>query len=1541
VSKVATLLVALLSLVGFLACGGGGSSSSAPVAPTVSSQPANQTVLEGATASFAVTAAGTAPLSYQWKKGGTAIPGAASATYTTPATTLADSGTSFTVTVTNTAGSITSNAATLTVHPNPAITAFSANPTTITAGTSATLSFTFTGGTGTVDHGVGTVTSGTPVTVTPATTTTYTLTVDNGFGTIRTASATVTVAPVPVTPSITAPGTVTATNGGLTASVTAQAGMTYAWTITNGTITAGATTPQVTFTAGAVGTTTLTCTATNAAGASAPAGTFTVTVVAAPTITSFTASSTSPLYGGTVTLTPVFSNGNGVIDHSIAASAVTGTAYPTPALTTATTYTLTVTNAAGDTATRQVVVTPQTVLVAAISPASPTVTVNDAVAFSSSVSGAVNTGITWTASSGTISATGAWTAPAAAGTATITATSVADATKSASTTVTVAPAPVTPTITAPAAVTTAKTGLTASVSPQANMTYGWSITNGTITAGATTTQITFTAGAVGSTTVTCTVTNAALVSAPAATKTVTVVAAPVAASLTASTTTPLYGGTVTLTPVFSSASSATLGSTGIGSTDITATAASSNTYTTPSLTSAKTYTLSVYNLAGDVATKSVSVTPQTVTVGTILGPQTLTASTSSSYSAAVGGAVNTGLTWFVDDIPGGNSAVGLITSAGLYTAPAAAGSHTLKAVAAADGSTQATLAVTIVPPPDATITAPSSVASGATGLTASVPSQAPGTIYDWSITNGTGSGTITSSPTSNTVTFSAGSVGTFTLNCAVTNPATTTAFGHAIVTVVAAPVINTFTANPAGVLSGGAVTLSFTFAGGNGAIDNGVGAVSSGVNVIVHPVASTTYTLTVTPTVGSPVTQTAAVTVSTPLSFATNLPTTSSVNVGANITFTVAVTGTPAANTFTWYHNGTFAATTSTGSYTVTNAASADGGTWYVVAGNGITTVTSATTTLTVNTGYGISGHIYLTNTGGGMPVPNATVTLSGASSATTTTDATGAYSFSGLLNGSYTVTPSIVSSGVSAWFLPGSQSLTMSGGNLTADFQADIGFSVSGTVSYSGSKTGRVYLVLSGGNNGAANGVSIAGPTGSFTIRGVPPGSYTLTAFMDVLGLGNPNASDPVNSATIPLSVSSSPVTGVNVVLVDPSPVTLTAAPSFQGIVPFNGGALVNYAPLMSSGVETATSYDLQWSTTSSFTTVAGTLSFTAQSDKNPMCFTSGMTDGTPYYFRIRGKVGVSAGPWSTVSSAVTIGSATGYNTVSGTITLPVSPTGPLAIALVNDTAKQFHILSIPTPTQTQAYTITGVPNGTYQLYAILDQNHNGVIDPGDVSNTEQNGGAVITVAGNLTGQNLAVPGASSVTGLSTQHWKQATGSFTGEGYNLNFRVNGNVKLPVNVALQLGPNGLVDVGVNNGGDRYQYWLPSLRPGVGDSYTVSVAYSDSTTDTQTPAVTAVLDAFAQNLQPTTGTSTSTQPTFSWTAPATPPAYYTYDLWIGPQMGGQLWSYWGMPSTQLSVGYNADGTASQPTLTLGTTYNWSLGVTDAAGNSAQMQVEYKP
>ena len=93
-------------------------------APAITTQPAGQTVTAGAPVTFAAVVTGNPVPAFQWSKGGVAITGATNASYTIASTTLADAG-SYTLVATNSLGSATSNAATLTVNPAtvaPAIT---------------------------------------------------------------------------------------------------------------------------------------------------------------------------------------------------------------------------------------------------------------------------------------------------------------------------------------------------------------------------------------------------------------------------------------------------------------------------------------------------------------------------------------------------------------------------------------------------------------------------------------------------------------------------------------------------------------------------------------------------------------------------------------------------------------------------------------------------------------------------------------------------------------------------------------------------------------------------------------------------------------------------------------------------------------------------------------------------------------------------------------------------------------------------------------------------------------------------------------------------------------------------------------------------------------------------------------------------------------------------------------------------------------------------------------------------------------------------
>lgn len=114
ISTVLGLTVPIL----LVACGGGGGAAGVPApssGPSIAMQPSDQNVAVGQAATFTVTATGASPLNYEWLRNTLPIAGATASKYTTPATAAGDNGATFTVVVTDPAGSATSRDATLIV----------------------------------------------------------------------------------------------------------------------------------------------------------------------------------------------------------------------------------------------------------------------------------------------------------------------------------------------------------------------------------------------------------------------------------------------------------------------------------------------------------------------------------------------------------------------------------------------------------------------------------------------------------------------------------------------------------------------------------------------------------------------------------------------------------------------------------------------------------------------------------------------------------------------------------------------------------------------------------------------------------------------------------------------------------------------------------------------------------------------------------------------------------------------------------------------------------------------------------------------------------------------------------------------------------------------------------------------------------------------------------------------------------------------------------------------------------------------------------
>ena len=223
-SRILTILILCTSALLTACAGGSDANIPGPSLPVVVAQPADQSVLEGGTATFSADAAGAGTLAYQWQFSTdgvtwTNISGATGPSYTTGAVTASMNGNRYRAIITNALGSTTTSAVRLTVTPSviaPQITVPPANQT-VTAPATATFTVTTTGTSPTYRWQLSTdggttfsdVAGATTATLTVTSTTTaqsghrYRVIVSNSAGTVTSAAATLTVNPTPVAPAIT------------------------------------------------------------------------------------------------------------------------------------------------------------------------------------------------------------------------------------------------------------------------------------------------------------------------------------------------------------------------------------------------------------------------------------------------------------------------------------------------------------------------------------------------------------------------------------------------------------------------------------------------------------------------------------------------------------------------------------------------------------------------------------------------------------------------------------------------------------------------------------------------------------------------------------------------------------------------------------------------------------------------------------------------------------------------------------------------------------------------------------------------------------------------------------------------------------------------------------------------------------------------------------------------------------------------------------------------------------------------------------------
>jgi hypothetical protein len=272
-------------------------------------------------------------------------------------------------------------------------------------------------------------------------------------------------------------------------------------------------------------------------------------------------------------------------------------------------------------------------------------------------------------------------------------------------------------------------------------------------------------------------------------------------------------------------------------------AATSGTPVSVSPTATTTYTITVTNSNGTAITQTATVTVVPAPTITSLGasPAAITAGASSTLTAV-----------FIDGtgvIMPGNLAV--TSGTGVSVSPATTTTYTLTVTNLAGTAVTQTVTVTVDPAPTITSfgASPATIVAGASSSLTAVFANGTGVIMpgNLAVTSGTG---VSVSPATTT---------TYTLT--VTNPVGTNVTQTATVTVVPAPTITSFVASPETIGVGESPTLTAVFANGTGVITPGNIATTSGKAVSVSPTATTTYTLTVTPPLGTPITQTAAITV--------------------------------------------------------------------------------------------------------------------------------------------------------------------------------------------------------------------------------------------------------------------------------------------------------------------------------------------------------------------------------------------------------------------------------------------------------------------------------------------------------------------------------------------------------------------------------------------------------------------------------------------------------------------------------------------------------
>ena len=272
----------------------------------------------------------------------------------------------------------------------------------------------------------------------------------------------------------------------------------------------------------------------------------------------------------------------------------------------------------------------------------------------------------------------------------------------------------------------------------------------------------------------------------------------------------------------------------------------------------------------------------------------------------------------------------------------------------------------------------------------------------------------------------------------------------------------------------------------------------------------------------------------------------------------------------------------------------------------------------------------------------------------------------------------------------------------------------LSGTVSYSGSAVGRIYVTVQAWEGGATT-MLVPGP---FLIRGVAltaGQTVTVRAYRDTLGVGRFVAgADPAAEQTLLWNGTS--LSGFVLGLVDP-PALALSAPSGVNVQGADSGAIVGWQRISggSGDNELAAYYHVYASTSSNPLGDAGsTIMRTIRGGTAEAALMGPLVNGTPYYFAVAGVRGGIEGP-ATIVGPITVGTVTPGVDISGTLSFTGQlPAGNL-YAVINNQSRTF-IARLDNPTSPQPSIIHGVPPGVYGTGALLDVGADGELGPTDL---------------------------------------------------------------------------------------------------------------------------------------------------------------------------------------------------------------------------------